>query len=75
MTKKQNKIVCIDCIKELEKYLNYVKTKYKPRSHSYQTAVEDCIEVLEGDFSKIQKRDRAYELDYKQKLQKAKKKK
>jgi len=74
MPKKKEKFVCLDCIQQLEKYLKYATTKYKPRSNGYQSAVEDCIEVLQGNFSKIKERDYQFEIEHKQKLQNARKK-
>ena len=55
-------------VRDLKAYLHYVKTKYKPRSNSYQSAVEECIDVLAGKFSEIRKRDKAYEQDYRLRL-------
>ena len=62
-------------VTNLKDFLVYCKTKYKPRSHSYQKAVEDCEEVLAGNFSEIRTRDLAYEQEYRKKLQARRKKK
>lgn len=48
-------------ISSLNSYLKYCKSKPRPRSDSYQSAIEDCLSVLAGQFDKIKARDSAYD--------------
>lgn len=59
---------CAKCIDTLKEYLQYASTKYRPRSHGYQKAVEDTMDILKGKFSEIRARDLEREQEYKSKI-------